>query len=162
MVEKVFVNADDTATLQCPQCRKTKIVDVSSFIRPDAPSRLKVKCPCTRVFTVSLEKRKNFRKETCLEGTYRFPADADDRDTPEAQGRIQVLDISRTGMRIGLFAKPKFQVGDLLHVSFRLDTSQRPLVERSVYVKNISGLSIGVEYASQPTMDSVLGFYLFN
>lgn len=159
---KVFVNSDNTATLRCPNCEKTKIVDVAKFLRPDRPSRLRVSCPCGHSHVASLEKRKNFRKETCLEGTYRFPVDADRGHTEGGQGRIRVLDLSRSGMRLELFAKPKFQVGDLINVSFRLDNSQRSLIERNVYVKNISGKSVGVEYAVQPTMDSVLGFYLFN
>jgi len=162
MATKVFVNSDNTATLRCPHCQKTRVADVSKYIKPDASSLLKVRCPCGQSFAVSLEKRKNFRKETCLEGIFNYPADYSETSRPEIQGRIQVLDISRTGMRIQLFAKPKFKVGDLINVQFRLDNNQQSLVDRNVYVKNIKGLTLGVEYATRMTMDSVLGFYLFN
>ncbi len=162
MVTKVFVNSDNTATLHCPHCQKTRVVDVSKHVKPDVPSILKVRCQCRQTFVVSLEKRKNFRKETCLDGVYSIAADNTDGPPPDFQGRIQVLDISRTGLRIKLFSKPRFQVNDLITVKFRLDNAQQSLIERNVYVRNIKGFTIGVEYATQMSMDSVLGFYLFN
>ncbi|MFO7840166.1 MAG: PilZ domain-containing protein [Desulfosalsimonadaceae bacterium] len=160
MAEKVFVNSDNTATLQCPKCRKTRMVDVSRYIRTDTSNRLKVRCPCKYQFVVSLEKRKNFRKETCLDGIYRIPESGPGES--ETQGRIQVLDISKTGLRLKLFSRPRFQPGDLITVEFRLDDGKNTLIERDVYVRNIKKDEIGVEFASIPSLDSALGFYMLN
>ncbi len=162
MTEKVFVGSDNTATLICPECKHTRVVDVAKYLRPDAPSRLKAKCPCGNSFVVSLEKRKHFRKEARLEGIYRYSPGNAPGEEPEQQGLIQVLDISKSGLRIKLNSRPRFQVGDLINVEFRLDDNRQSLIRRNVYVRNIKNLVIGLEYASQSSLDSVLGFYLFN
>ncbi len=162
MAEKVFVGSDNTATLTCPNCKHTRVADVSKYMRADAPSRLKARCPCGNSFLVSLEKRKHFRKEARLEGIYRYSPGKTPGDESEQQGLIQVLDISKSGLRIKLNSRPRFQVGDLIDVEFRLDDSQQSLIRRSVYVRNIKNLVIGLEYASHSSLDSVLGFYLFN
>jgi len=162
MPVKVFVNSDNTATLMCPNCQKTRIVDVSKYMRPDAPSKLKAKCKCGHSYAVSLEKRKYFRKETQLEGIYRYTVSNSVVSSAEVQGRLMVVNISKTGMRLKLNSMPRFQVGDLINVEFRLDDSKKSLISRNVYVRNMKGLFIGVEYASQPSLDSALGFYLFH
>lgn len=159
MASKVFVNDDNTATLQCPKCQKTRVVDVSRYIRNDTSNRLKVRCPCTHRFVVSLEKRRSFRKGTCLDGIYRVPESGPDGGV--SQGRMQVLDISKTGLRLKLFSRPRFQVDDLITVEFRLDDGKSSLIERDVYVRNIAKGEIGVEFASTPSLDSALGFYMF-
>jgi len=162
MAEKVFVGSDNTATLICPNCQRTRVVDVSKYMHPEASPRIKVKCPCNNSFVVSLEKRKYFRKEARLEGIYRYSSNNAPEAAPEQQGLIQVLDISKSGLRIKLNAKPPFQLGDLINVEFRLDDNKQSMVSRNVYVRNIKNLVVGLEYASQTTLDSVLGFYLFN
>ncbi len=161
MADKVFVNSDNTATLICPNCKKTKVVDVSSYLHPDGPSRLKVKCPCRHTYVVYLEKRKTFRKDTCLEGIYQFPADSSSDGSPGNLGQIQVINISKTGMRIKFYSKPRFRTGDLINVQFHLDDSNQTFVNRNVYVKNIRGMYAGVEFASRSSLDSAIGFYLF-
>jgi len=162
MAVKVFVNSDNTATLRCPQCQKTRVVDVSKYMRPDAPTKLKAKCACGHSYAVYLEKRKYFRKQTNLEGVYHYSVSNGIVSSAEAQGGLTVLNISKTGMRLKLNSMPRFQVGDLINVEFRLDDSKKSLISRNVYVRNMKGLFIGVEYASQPSLDSALGFYLFH
>ena len=162
MPVKVFVNSDNTATLMCPNCQNTRIVDVSKYLRPDAPSKLKAKCKCGHTYVVALEKRKYFRKETQLEGIYRYTVSNSVVSSAEVQGRLMVINISKTGMRLKFNSMPRFQVGDLINVEFRLDDSKKSLISRNVYVRNMKGLFIGVEYASQPSLDSALGFYLFH
>lgn len=161
MAVKVFVNSDNTATLTCPNCQKTRIVDVSKYIRQDAPSKLKAKCSCGNTYVVSLEKRQYFRKNTDLEGVYHYTVSNSVVASAEAQGGLKVLNISKTGMRLKLNSMPRFQVGDLINVEFRLDDNRKSLISRDVYVRNMKGFFIGVEYASPPSLDSALGFYLF-
>jgi hypothetical protein len=48
----VYSNEQQRATLRCPQCSRTKVVDVATY--QDAPRPPKVKCPCGHRFRVPI------------------------------------------------------------------------------------------------------------
>ena len=48
----VYSNEQQRATLRCPQCGRTKVVDVAPY--QDAPRPPKVKCPCGHRFRVPI------------------------------------------------------------------------------------------------------------
>jgi len=48
----VYSNEQQKATLRCPQCSRTKVVDVTKY--QDAPRPPKVKCPCGHCFRVPI------------------------------------------------------------------------------------------------------------
>ncbi len=107
---KLFINDDETATVTCPECQKTRIMDISRYMEAD---RLKIKCPCGHAFSVMIEKRRKFRKETHLPGIYRHSTVSALSRTKEYTGQMAVLDISFSGMRLKLDAQPRFTVGDI-------------------------------------------------
>jgi hypothetical protein len=59
----VYSNEQQRATLCCPQCGRTKMVDVAQY--QDAPRPPKVKCPCGHRFRVPIA--------TSLSSRYRCP-----------------------------------------------------------------------------------------
>jgi Zn finger protein HypA/HybF involved in hydrogenase expression len=59
----VYSNEQHMATLCCPQCGRTKVVDVAKY--QDAPRPPKVKCPCGHRFRVPIS--------TPLSSRYRCP-----------------------------------------------------------------------------------------
>lgn len=160
MTVKIYINEDNTAVFVCPECQKTSIKDVSKYASQNRIPRLKAKCTCGHSYEVFLEKRKKFRKPADLPGTYKYAPE--NMSAPEHTGTMAVKDISYTGLRIKLQLMPRFKVGDTLWVEFRLDDANRSLIKKKVIVKNMKGLSAGLEYASPQNHDSVLGFYLFN
>ena len=157
---KIYINEDNTAVFICPECQKTSVKDVTKYASLNIIPRLKAKCTCGHSYEVFLEKRKKFRKLTDLTGTYKYIPE--DTSTQEYTGTMFVKDMSYTGLRIKLQLMPRFKVGDMLWVEFRLDDANRSLIKKKVIVKNMKGLSAGLEYASPQNHDSVLGFYLFN
>ena len=70
MVEKVYVTSKHMATFICPECQKSKTVDVSEYAITDKIVRVNVKCPCGHAYTSILEKRKKYRKTTNLPGAF--------------------------------------------------------------------------------------------
>lgn len=160
MTVKIYINEDNTAVFICPECQKTCIKDVSKYASQNTIPRLKAKCTCGHSYEVFLEKRKKFRKAADLPGTYKCVPE--DTSTQEHTGTMSVKDISYTGLRIKLQLMPRFKVGDSLWVEFRLDDANQSHIKKKVIVKNMKGLSAGLEYASPQNHDSVLGFYLFN
>ena len=59
----VYSNEQHQATLRCPQCRRTKVMDVAQY--QDAPRPPKVKCPCGHRFRIPIA--------TPLSSRYRCP-----------------------------------------------------------------------------------------
>ena len=158
MVEKVYITSKEMATFVCPQCQKSKTVNVSQYANLDKIVRVKVTCPCGHAYTSILEKRKKYRKETNLPGSYLRIVDG----KKIGNGLMLVRDLSNTGMKLQINGEHDCDVGDVLQVEFRLDNTHRTLVTKKVIIRNISGPYLGTELAPTEAMDKALGFYLFS
>ena len=158
MVEKVYITSKEMATFVCPQCQKSKTVNVSQYANLDKIVRVKVTCPCGHAYTSILEKRKKYRKETNLPGSYLRIVDG----KKIGNGLMLVRDLSNTGMKLQINGEHDCAVGDVLQVEFRLDDTHRTLVTKKVIIRNISGPYLGTELAPTEAMDKALGFYLFS
>jgi hypothetical protein len=160
MTVKIYINDDNTATFVCPKCQKTGIKDLTKYLQRKKTNRLKARCGCGHSYEVFLEKRKKFRKETDLIGSYKYIPD--NSNTPDYTGSMSVKDISFSGIRIKLQMMPRFKVGDTLLVEFRLNDANKSQIKKKVTVKNMKGFSAGLAFNSPQNHDSALGFYLFN
>lgn len=158
MFDKVYITSDQMATFVCPKCGKLKRVDVSQYASHDRMIKVKVKCPCGYAYTSILEKRKKYRKETNLEGSYIRIVDG--KET--SRGLMTVTDLSATGMKLHINDHHGFEVGDPLKVEFYLDDTQRSFIRKLVIIRNIHRSEIGTELAPTETIDKALGFYLFS
>jgi len=160
MAETIYINDNNTATFVCPKCQKTVVKDLTEYIHRKKSNRLKARCGCGHSYEIFLEKRKKFRKQTDLLGSYTYIPE--NSNIPDHTGTINVKDISFSGIRIKLKMMPRFKVGDNLFVEFRLDDTHRPKIQKKVIVKYMKGLNTGLAFTSPQNHDSVLGFYLFN
>ena len=146
------------ATFSCPQCSRSKTVDVSKYATIDKLITVKVKCPCGHAYKAILEKRKQYRKETNLPGTYIHFIDGQ----PRNRGLMTVRDLSTSGMKLKLNVKQNFAIGDQLRVEFHLNDAHRTLIKKTVIIRNQRDQFIGVEFAPFEAVDKALGFYLFS
>jgi hypothetical protein len=158
MLEKVYITSKQMATFVCPQCERSKTVNVSQYANLDKMIKVKVKCPCGYTYTSILEKRKKYRKETNLHGS--FIRIVDGKET--AHGLVTVKDISMTGMKLHINGDHGCEVGDVLKVEFYLDDAQRSLIRKKLIIRNIYRSEIGTELAPTEAVDKALGFYLFS
>lgn len=158
MVERVHVSGSNKATFICPQCQRAKTVDVSQFVSTSRTVRVNSSCSCGHKWTSILEKRRQYRKQVNLPGTYEFIKDGKTID----RGGMKVTDISGGGVKMKLNVQRNFQVEDVIQIEFHLDDSKRTLIKKSVVVRNISGIYIGVAFRSADAYDPVLGFYLMS
>jgi hypothetical protein len=156
MAETVYITSGNTAVFRCPNCQRTKTVDVSAFTERSQPLRFKVKCPCGHVTVSTLEKRRRFRKDTDFPGSYVHYVNGQ----PKGKGSLRVKDLSTTGMKLLIAASETFAPGDMLKVSFSLDDAQGTRVQKKVIVRNIAPHHVGTEFAPTETIDTALGFYL--
>jgi len=158
MTQKIYITSKQMATFSCPQCNRSKTVDVSKYAALDKVVKVNIKCPCGHSYKAILEKRRHYRKETNLPGTYVHFIDGQPRD----RGLMTVRDLSTAGMKLRLNVKQSFAIGDQLRVEFHLDDAHRTLIRKTVIIRNQRDQFIGVELAPFETVDKALGFYLFS
>jgi len=156
MTETVYITSSNTAVFRCPNCQRTKTMDVSAFEERSQPLRFKVKCPCGHATVATIEKRRRYRRDTDFPGSYVHYVNGQ----PKGKGSLRVKDLSTSGMKLMIAASENFAPGDMLKVSFNLDDAQRSLVQKKVVVRNISPPHVGTEFAPTETIDKALGFYL--
>ena len=165
MLEKVFVNDNNIAVFICPECKKSRNVDVSKHKNLDKASKIKCSCPCGHSYNAILEKRKHYRKITDFPGIYVNIVSSIGVDFLEevVRGTLRVTDISRTGLQLTLNIQQDFSVNDKILLEFRLDDKQKTSIKKEVVIKNINGLHVGAEFctieSSNPS-DKAIGFYL--
>ena len=154
MTAKIFVGPDQTAIINCPNCKKTREINLSAFKGINA----KIKCRCGKIWRIELEFRRQFRKKTELTGTYKvFSADGQ----PAGSGFMTVVDLSLNGLRMRLKGDPPpLKIGDFLNVRFSLDDESHTLINRHAVVRYINDPYVGAMFKRSSDTDNDIGFYL--
>lgn len=156
MPEKVFITPNQTATFTCPMCQKSKVSDVSKFVKLEKKLLIKAKCKCGHSFSSLLERRKHYRKEIDLMGTFvRYAA-----SKPAGRGNMVVKDLSLTGLKFEVFGNQNLSVGDMLEVEFRLDDVKKTPIKKKVVIRTVKNACIGTAFLENKVEDTALGFYL--
>ena len=160
MTEKAFITSQNTAKLECPKCQRSKIIDVSKYANLGKKIKIRVKCPCGNKFAVLLERRKQYRRETDIPGSFIHYIEG----KGSVRGLMTVCDLSLTGMKLRMKLRVdyeyQFSVGDILEVRFLLDYPQTTVMHKQVIVKNIKMPYVGTEFHFSEREDKTLGFYL--
>ena len=160
MEQRVFVGENNTATFVCPKCNATKTADVSQFTSLARRVTLKVNCSCKNAYSVFLERRYSYRKETQLSGNFSFKPSGGRLQ----QGKVSVMNISQGGLQLEFNVMPKIKVGAIFEVEFTLDDKQQTLIKKEVAVKRVVDKIAGVKFCSidpSDPSDKAIGFYLF-
>lgn len=158
--QKIYLSDQDTASFQCPKCNASKDANVSKYKKMSTSVTLKVKCPCGNEYSVTLERRKHYRKETRLPGKFTFS----DLFGDDQKGPMTVMDISKGGLKLKTISAPIFQKDDIIEVEFNLENNNRTLIKKQVFVRNIKDNFVNVEFCAFDTNDSgdkALGFFLY-
>jgi len=147
------------ATFVCPECNLSTTKEASQYNKLDKEVRFKIKCTCGYSYSVLLERRKQFRKETNFLGKYiHHPSPGQVKE-----GSLRVKNISRSGLKLDLNTMPVIAIGSELSVEFNLDDKQKTLIKKGIIIKTISDTIVGGEFCSFDASDSAdkaLGFYL--
>jgi hypothetical protein len=156
MIEKAYITSKQTATFACPKCQKSKTVNVSQYAALDKIVKVKVKCPCGYAYISILDKRRQYRKETNLHGSYTRIVKG-----REAEGGLMtVKDLSTGGLKLQISEKHGCAAGDVFKVEFHLDDPQRSFIRKKAIVRNLDKQVAGMEFAPNEPADKALGFYL--
>ena len=151
-VQKVDVNPDGTAVVNCPSCGTTKVVHVGKFKGPKR--RIKIRCVCNSSLSVTFEFRKAYRKKTSLEGFYAKVRPA------QAPDKMEIKDLSMTGLRFVTTSSHALREGDEVMVKFTLDDKNRSKIEKKAVVRWVQDREVGCHFLESVQYDKALGFYL--
>jgi predicted RNA-binding Zn-ribbon protein involved in translation (DUF1610 family) len=158
MVQKVFITSKNTATFVCPKCGNSAVTDVSKYASLSSAVTVKCTCNCGNLFKVSLEKRRQYRKETDLPGMYYYSMTNGEMD----KGIMRVVDISSNGLKLKLNVERNFEGGEKLRVEFHLDDKRRTFINKEVIVRNAHKNLVGTSFSQNEGDDPALGFYLMS
>jgi len=162
--QKVFLKKDITTVIQCPKCRKTKVISAVKYI---GNQRFKVKCSCGLVFGVELDFRQTYRKKSNLDGYVvklfsgkRQPQLLYESKTTDSNPlNCKIISISKNGITLTTVDKHGIGIGDDIKVKFTLDNSASTEIEKRAHVKWVKNKLIGCEFFETYKNDVTLGFY---
>ena len=159
-MDKLYITQDNKATLACPACERSRIIDASPYVTLSRVVRLRVKCPCGHAYAAQLERRRFFRKPVRLKGAYSQAPGG----RHVGKGSLAILDLSRSGVKMRLGREKALRVGDRIVVEFQLDDRKRSNVRQETVVRRIAGADLGAEFTPTDPADpntKAIGFYLF-
>ena len=149
---KTFVKEDSQATIVCPACSSAKTISVAEFRHRQHV--LKVKCKCGHTFSLQLEFRQFFRKDTELQGVY-------DTEPPARGGGIAtIVNLSLIGACFEVRGVHGLKVGHKGSLVFTLDNRKETVLYRQVIIRTVDGNRIGCEFVEERAFEKDLGFYL--
>ena len=154
---KSYISPDDIATITCPKCLKSRNIPASQYRHKR--HTLKVRCSCQYLFTILLDFRRHYRKETNLEGSYVMIPPA------VGAGRLSILNISRSGVgfTVGLSISGSHSIipGQKMKITFQLDNKKETVPEKDIIIRSVKDHYIGGDfYGASTSSDKELGFYL--
>jgi hypothetical protein len=151
----VHVRNNNTATLACPACGVIKHFSA-------APYRLGrhtmvVRCRCQESFSVLLDFRRHYRKQTNLPGTYEITSEGG-----VGGGIIQINNISRGGVGFTVSGLHRIEKDQEMRIEFQLNDKNKTVLNRQAVVRSVRQNAVGCEFKSNAEMDKALGFFLQN
>ena len=152
-IEKAFVSDDGVAIIRCPYCSVARKVSVEKF--RGKKHTVKLRCSCQKSFVTQLDFRKNYRKMTDLQGTYRITS-----SVAAGGGPMKVTNLSMSGIGFSVSGVHNIKVGQTAHVDFVLDNRKSTRINKEVVIKTVNANHIGCEFVSHQAFEKDFGFYL--
>ena len=150
-MKKVYVDDSNQATIICPKCELKKNIDVTDF--KDTHKKLKAKCRCGEVFSLTLEFRKHVRKKVRLHGEYLIRG-------KNEKGKINIEDISLGGIRFASLEPHYISRNDTVELKFTLDNPMRTEIHTPVKIRWIIDHNVGGQFFDPKSLEKDLGRYL--
>ncbi len=151
--EKAYVK-NNRATIVCPSCHGSKTISVDNVRKKHQP--LKVRCSCGYNFTLRMEFRACYRKETSLFGDYSLKKEPVGLEA----GRTKVVNLSMKGACFEVRGHHNIVPGMRGELVFTLDNKKQTVLFREVLIKSVSGTKIGCEFLETNPPSRELGFYM--
>jgi hypothetical protein len=153
MSERIFVNSNLAVNLLCSSCNHSTQKDVSKFIKHRADVKLKYRCKCKKINSVTIDRRRSRRKEVHLKGFIvicqkRYP--------------ILIKNISKHGVGIILSRDISLRLDTIIRIEFTLNDPKESIISREVRIKNILPFrNVGCEFLHTDHYGDLGKYFLF-
>ena len=154
MEKRIKISSLDTARLTCPECRRTKTLQLSEYELMKRITRVRFSCSCGHVFFVALEKKSGQDKQTHLCGTYVA------RGPVRCAGKMVIKRLNSSGLTLRTNLEQQLPAGMTLVLEFVLDDAKQSVVKKEVTVLAKKGKYLTAEFTEKEHYDN-LGPYLF-
>ncbi|THB73426.1 MAG: hypothetical protein D3926_23685 [Desulfobacteraceae bacterium] len=154
MTQTIRIDSLDTAVFVCPECKKTKVLQLSSYRIEKRRTTVKCKCGCGHASNAILEKQYDHLGETCLLGTFMT------RQKTRSKGKMIIKKLNSKGLMLRTNIEQNILPGLKLFLEFVLDDAKQSIVKKEVIVKARKGKYLSAEFTSEEHFDN-LGPYLF-
>jgi hypothetical protein len=153
-MKNVNVGHTNRVTIICPNCKSEKNIDVTNF--KDTNKKLKAKCQCGEVFRLTLDFRKNYRKNVQFAGEY-FVQGKDEK------GEIIIENISADGIKFASLKPHHISRGDIVELKFTLDDPTKTEIQELVKIIWIINRNVGAQYIDPKSLvwDFISKYNLF-
>lgn len=174
-MQKVYLEDNNVVTVSCPQCKKTREIDATPYLKKEGLVQLSFRfkcnsCDCghkdcneckgsdcsnghSNIFI--LERRKFYRKKVNLSGSI--------IGNRGKRYSIRVHDLSRTGLKLEVLTPHAFQVDRKILVEFFLDDVKETQISKQVVIRKTDDKVVDGEFLTTESFDNsdkVIGFYL--
>lgn len=150
---KVHVRDNNTATLICPACGAVKHFAADRYRH--SRHTISVRCRRQQVFSLLLDFRRHYRKQTSLPGAYEILSEGG-----VGGGIIHIDDISRGGLGFTVSGLHRIEKDQELQVEFQLNDKKKTVLKRRMLVKSVLQNNIGRQFQDNAEMERALGFFL--
>jgi hypothetical protein len=154
MEQRVKISSLDTARLTCPECRRTKLLQLSEYKLMKRITRVRFTCSCGHVYFAALEKKSGLEKETHLAGTFVS------RGSIRCAGKMVVKRLNSAGLTLRTNLEQRLPAGITLLLEFVLDDAKQSVVKKEVKILAKNGKYLTAEFIEKDHYDN-LGPYLF-
>jgi hypothetical protein len=142
---------DGIATVTCPACYDVVRLETRLFKKNSLPAR----CKCGEKFNLKLEARRHYRKEFNTTGAYRIYAIEGINI-----GKINIKNISRTGVGFTVTDPEKMRIGMKMTICFSAHNGKKYDLEKKVVARNIDKNYIGCDFSAKIPEYQSLKFHL--
>ncbi|MCP4023417.1 MAG: hypothetical protein GY729_16350 [Desulfobacteraceae bacterium] len=154
-MEKIIkIDSLDTAKFACPECKKTKVMQLSEYNLKNNRTKVKCNCRCGHSFKIVLEKKLNISHETELIGTFVSSGQI------KCSGKMIIKKLNSSGILFKTNLEQRIIPGLRIMVEFVLDDPKQSIVKKEVVVKAKQGKYFSANFVSSDHYDN-LGPYLF-
>lgn len=150
---KVHVRENNIATLVCPSCRTIKHFDAGHYRHQR--HTFSVRCRCNQVYSILLDFRRHYRKQTSLHGTYEIISIGG-----VGGGIINIHNLSSSGLGFTVSGLHAIQQEQVVQVEFQLSDTNKTVLKKQAIVRSVRQNSVGCEFISHSDIDKALGFFL--
>jgi hypothetical protein len=147
----VWIGDNNKGTIICPKCAVAHNIDATKF--QNTKKELKAKCKCSEIFPLTIEFRRQFRKNVRLPGEYNIKG-------KKEKGEIIIKDLSLSGIKFESFRPNQISADDMLEVKFNLDSPSKKEIRKEVKVIWVDNRIVGAQFTERTLYKKDLGFYL--